>query len=48
MESEMPVVPIDEEEACMNIKTIEKTYRNMPRTLKKKLRQRLSMKNGFV
>jgi hypothetical protein len=32
----------DEDEVRMSIKTIEKTYRNMPKTLKKKLRQKLS------
>ena len=32
----------------MSIKTIERTYRNMPKTLKKKLRQKQSVKNGFV
>lgn len=38
----------DEDEVRMSIKTIEKTYRNMPKTLKKKLRQKISLKNGLV
>jgi uncharacterized protein (DUF1015 family) len=50
IDTEFPKVNIDpeEDEVRMSIKTIEKTYRNMPKTLKKKLRQKLSLKNGLV
>jgi hypothetical protein len=50
IDTEFPKVNIetDEDEVGMSIKTIEKTYRNMPKTLKKKLRQKLSQKNGLV
>jgi uncharacterized protein (DUF1015 family) len=50
IDTEFPKVNIEpeEDEVRMSIKTIEKTYRNMPKTLKKKLRQKLSLKNGLV
>jgi hypothetical protein len=50
IDTEFPKVNLEpeEDEVRMSIKTIEKTYRNMPKTLKKKLRQKLSLKNGLV
>lgn len=38
IDTEFPRLEAEEDEVRMSIKTIEKTYRNMPKTLKKKLR----------
>lgn len=38
IDTEFPRVETEEDEVRISIKTIEKTYRNMPKTLKKKLR----------